>query len=268
VIGLVETVASRVVRVLLPPSEGKASGGRGRPLASRIETGPLAEPRAMVLAALQTLLAGEPGAAATALLLPTGVAADALAVNARVAGSATMPALRRYAGVVYDGLDHAHLPSDAQRLVARSTLIFSGLLGVVRGDEPVPNYRVPAKAVLPGIGVVGTFWRPVLDLALPAMLGRHLVVDLRSSDYASMGRARGPHVVTVRVLSPLPGGGLGVVSYRSKFAKGQLLAALGRRAAAGDPVESVEDVAHAWLAGADGRRCETTRDGSLVIFAP
>jgi cytoplasmic iron level regulating protein YaaA (DUF328/UPF0246 family) len=238
------------VRILLPPSEGKTTGGRGRSVARRGQSGPLADARSTLLDALGTLLTGDPRKSAEALLLPAGVADDALASNAVVALSPTTPALRRYSGVVYDGLGMDRLSTPAQRLAGRSVLVFSGLWGVVRGDEPVPNYRVPAKAVLPGVGVVGTFWRPVLDEALPAMLGRQLVVDLRSGDYAAMWRPRHPvadRVVSVRVLSPLPRGGLGVVSYNSKYAKGQLAAALLERAAAGDRLVSSRDVAQAWL---------------------
>jgi hypothetical protein len=238
------------VRILLPPSEAKTAGGRGRPLARRGLSGPLAEDRAIVVDALATLLTGDPGKAADALLMPAGVAAAALAADAAVLTSPTMPGLRRYAGVVYDGLGFDALTLPAQRLAARSVLVFSGLWGVVRGDEPVPDYRVPAKAVLPGIGVAGTFWRPRLDDELPPMLGRGLVVDLRSGDYASMWRPRGelaPRVVSVRVLSPLPRGGLGIVSYNSKFAKGRLAAALLTRSAARLPVRSIQDVMQAWL---------------------
>ena len=239
------------MRILLPPSETKSRGGRGRPLARRTATGELTAPRAAALSALQTLMLGEPDLAAQALLLPPGIAADALAANLAVADSPTTPALRRYTGVVYDGLGFDILPPPAQRIAGRSILVCSGLFGVVRGDEPVPLYRVPAKAVLPGLGIAGTFWRAALREVMPAMLGRGLVVDLRSGDYAAMWRpdaAMAAHVLSVRVLSPNQRGGHAVLSYPSKFAKGRLAAALVLRAAAGHPVEGVADVAEAWLA--------------------
>jgi hypothetical protein len=238
------------VHLLLPPSEAKAAGGRGRPLAARgLPDGPLGTGRRSTLGALQQLLGGDPVAAAAALLLPTGVADHALAVNAAVLDSPTTPALRRYAGVVYDGLAFDRLAPVEQRLAGRSVLVFSGLFGVVRGDEPLPAYRVPAKAVLPGLGVASTFWRPRLDEALEPMLRRGLVVDLRSTDYATMWRPPPTivdRVVRVRVLSPAPRGGHAVISYNSKFEKGRLAAALIRRAVAGKPVESAHDVATAW----------------------
>jgi hypothetical protein len=225
--------------------------------------------RDAALGALLDLVAGDAHAAADALLLPDGVVAPALAVNARVLDSPTTPALRRYAGVVYDGLGFAALSAPEQRIAARSTLIFSGLFGVVRGDEPVPAYRVPAKAVLPGLGVASTFWRPVLADVVPALVRRGLVVDLRSSDYAAMwrpGRAVAERVVAVRILSPAPRGGYAVISYNSKLAKGRLAAALVRRVARGLPVAGPDDLGAAWIESG-GADYVVNEIGSLDLYA-
>lgn len=256
------------MRVLLPPSEAKALGGRGRSVNARADDGPLVAPRAELLDALELLLAGPAEAAATALHLPPAAAADALAANRAVRGAPTSPALRRYTGVVYAGLDVPALDPAVQRLAARNTLIFSGLWGVVRGDEPVPAYRVPANAALPGVGRVCTYWRPVLDEYLPALLGRGPIIDLRSGDYVAMWRPRGElarRTITVRILSPLPKGGHGVVSYNSKFAKGRLAAALFARAVSGAAAASAQDVIDAWT-DATGERGERSGDTSVVLY--
>jgi cytoplasmic iron level regulating protein YaaA (DUF328/UPF0246 family) len=257
------------VHLLLPPSESKSLGGRGRPLHDRpAGAGPLDQARAATLRALAELADGNRARAAAALLLPPGVADDALAANAAVLDSPTTPALRRYTGTVYEGLAVATLLPQEQRLAARCTWIFSGLFGILRGDEPVPAYRVPAKAVLPGLGVASTFWRPVLAGVLDEVLRRGLIVDLRSGDYAAMWRpasGAADRVVSVRVLSPAPRGGHAVISYSSKLAKGRLAAALVRRAAAGASVSSVEDVAGAWLE-CGGGDCVEAGPRSLDLY--
>jgi len=261
------------VRLLLPPSEVKSVGGRGRPLRSRHIDGPLGEARAAVHAALAALLEGDHQAAAAALLLPEGVARAALDANAALLDSPTTPALRRYRGVVYDGLNHAGADPAAQRAAHRAVLIFSGLFGVVRGDEPIPDYRLPAKSVLPGLGIAANYWRPVLTELLngPAgrrVLGRGVIVDLRSGDYASMWRPGDElreRVVGVRVLSPLPRGGHGIVSYNSKFAKGRLAAALLRQVGAGNEPAGVEDVAAAWREC--GGRAVVATDTGVDLYA-
>lgn len=223
-----------------------------------------------MLGALTTLVGGPPDAAAEALLLPPGVAAAALATNAAAGTSPTLPALSRYAGIVYDGLGMADLPVEVQRRARRSIVVFSGLFGVVRGDEAVPDYRVPAKAVLPGIGVAGTAWRPVLDEVMPALLGKQLVIDLRSTDYQAMWRPKGAladRTISVRVLSPLPGGGEGVVSYASKYAKGRLAAVLLTASAGGDRVTTVEQVAGLWRRDT-GYRAEVVDAHTLTVHHP
>jgi len=254
------------MRILLPPSEAKSPGGRGRRLADRAGSDDrLAAGRVTVLQALADQLALGRAPAAAALLLPPAVIEEAVAANAAVLTSATAPALQRYAGVVYAGLAADTFDARQRRVAERSVLIFSGLFGVVRGDEPIPSYRVPAKAQLTGIGVVGTFWRPILSEVLPEVLGRHLVIDLRSGDYQAMWRPRGnvaERVVTVRVLSSRPGLAPAVISYPSKFGKGQLARALVLREAAGQPVRTPEDVANAWLqtGGSDAQLRDTGLD--------
>ena len=248
------------MRILLPPSETKYPGGRGRPLDRRDPHPTLGATRNEVLDALERALARPD--AADALLLPAAVRADALAANARARTCADRRCAAALRGGRVRGLGYETLPLDVQRLAHRSVLVFSGLFGVVRGDEPIPPYRVPAKSVLPGVGVAGTFWRRTLDSALPPLLGRGLVVDLRSTDYAAMWRPDAQlarRVVTVRVLSPTPSGRLAVVSFASKLAKGRLAAALLQRAAGGEPVRSAADVAAAW----DG---PASVDGSVVVL--
>ncbi len=56
-----------------------------------------------------------------------------------------MPALDRYAGIVYDGLFLQPLSEAARAVADREVLIFSGLFGVLRGGDPVPAYRVPGQ---------------------------------------------------------------------------------------------------------------------------
>ena len=109
----------------------------------------------------------------------------------------------------------------------------------------------------------------MLDEALPALLGRGLVVDLRSSrlrrDVAPARRARRPHRRACGCCRRCRPAARGVVSYPSKFAKGRLAAALVRRLAAGEPVRTAEDVAATWLADG-GADAEVGRRPNLVVI--
>ncbi|MDQ1732732.1 MAG: uncharacterized protein QOK10_2891, partial [Pseudonocardiales bacterium] len=248
------------VRLLLPPSEGKLAGGRGKPLSERPASSDLDPARATVRDALEALLvSADRETIARALALPASVVDEAVTDNGSILSTATMPAVARYAGIVYDGLCVRELSAAARRRADRDVLIFSGLFGVLRGGEPIPVYRVPAKASLPGLGIAGTFWRRHLDSQLPSMLGGGLIIDLRSADYAAMWKPRDEaaraRLISVRILSPRPAGDFAVISYPSKYHKGRLAAALLERAAGSAPVASPQDILDTWsgLGGLDGR---------------
>ena len=216
--------------LLLPPSEGKTPGGDGTPLGRRpaLSTPSLAAPRAELVAAVRRAAAADPAALAAGLKLPPGLAAEALAADRSVATAHTRPALDRYAGVVYAALDAGTLTPAARRRADEQVLVLSGLWGVVRGGDPVPDYRVPASGRVPGLGLVAAHWRAPLAAALPALVGASPVLDLRSTDYAAMWRPAGPlraQVVAVRVLAERGSGRtrtVGAVSYHAKWVKGLL----------------------------------------------
>jgi uncharacterized protein len=256
------------VRILLPPSEAKTPGGKGKPLGQRVRTNPLWSHRLILIRALEALIGSNH--AASSLQLPNSVAAAALEANAKTLASPTMPALDRYQGVVYSGLDVAAMSHATRKVADRVLLIFSGLFGVVTGGEAVPDYRVPAKVSLPGVGIAGTFWRQQLTALLPPLLDDELIVDLRSSDYAAMWRPDRTdpvfdRVLAVRILSPKPDGTLGVISFPSKYAKGKLAHGLLRRVVAGQPITSPEDVIEAWLdVGGKTGAVQRNRAGCIV----
>jgi len=243
-------VQTERVRILLPPSEAKRPGGEGPPIDFGVDALGVARRKAAM--ALERF-AAKPGAAA-ALSLPARSAVEELAADRSVSTSATMTALLRYSGIVYDGLLAPTLTAAARRRADDSILIFSGLWGVVRAGEPVPNYRLPASAALPKLGVMASYWRPVLDRVVPGLLGDGLVVDLRSTEYAAMWRP-GPdlrdRVVAVRILSSRPGAPPAVISYPSKLGKGQLARALVSR---GSAITRASELIDVWRAsgGADG----------------
>ncbi len=237
------------MRILLPPSEGKSSGGDGPPLSELgFGPGPVGRHRMRLCTAVERTATRTRRTAVTAFALPEAVADAAIAANAVVTTSPTRPALDRYAGVVFDGLRVATMTTAQRAAADEHIVVFSGLFGAVGGSDPVPEYRVPAASVLPRIGLVGASWRPVLTATLPARLGAGLTVDLRSIDYAAMWRApKTLGTVSVRILTEMPDGRLMVVSYVSKLAKGRLARALIERAAAGEPAVRPADVVRTWI---------------------
>jgi uncharacterized protein len=251
------------VRLLLPPSEAKRTGGRPSSVFD-LESSPIAGHRREIAVALVAFCHDHPDAAAAALALPARSRAEDLLANQAVLDAPVRPALDRYAGTVYEGFDVASLTPAGRRRALASVLIFSGLFGVLSADEPIPAYRLPVAAALPGVGNLSPYWRSALRARLPEMLGDELIVDLRSTDYSAMWRPTGSlrdQVVVVRILSEQSGGRLAVISYPSKHGKGRLARALLSSRAA---TTSIDHIAQRWT-DAGGRDAIVRSRGQLDL---
>ncbi|CAN5445626.1 peroxide stress protein YaaA [soil metagenome] len=218
--------------VLLPPSETKRAGGNGPPLKFEVLGDPELTPLRTALVDELVALAADRPASRAAL----GISAkqdDEIERNAALLASPTMPALRRYTGVLYDALDFDSLRGAAATRARARLAVGSALFGLLRADDPVPAYRLSAGSKLPGRPTLAARWRPVLEPVLASIADQDLVVDLRSGSYAGLGRV--PGAVRVDVLAEQPDGRRTVVSHFNKAHKGRLARVLATtRAEPGD----------------------------------
>jgi cytoplasmic iron level regulating protein YaaA (DUF328/UPF0246 family) len=237
------------VLVLLPPSEGKATGSDGPPLdLSTLSFPALTRTRSKVVKALVRAAKKEGAALQRALQLSDKQVAE-LDKDAQLLTAPTLPALELYTGIVYDNLSYATLPAAARDRADASLAVASALFGLLRPTDRVPSYRLSGGTMVPGLGGLAPVWRPVLEKELAR---EDFVIDLRSGAYANLARV--PGAVQVRVLRDADGRRT-VVSHDNKWTKGQLARELCLRGAA-----SVADVAEV------GRRvCDAVEvDGDRV----
>ena len=212
------TFSNNVPILLLPPSEGKAPGGNPRGSTWTPDTGSfgrrLEEHRTAVVEALAAVGGGD-----EKLL---GVKGDHLlraqSANASLVGAATLPAWQRYTGVVWDHLDPATIPAAERRHV----VVVSGLLGLVRGDDPVPDYRLKMGVNLAPLGKLSTWWRGALTTEIRRRARRRVVVDLLPQEHRAALDLTGLDGVSVTLADPTgkPGG------HFAKAAKGELARAI------------------------------------------
>jgi len=168
--------------LLVPPSEGKATGGRPatRPDSFADE---LDVHRTRVLAALTRAVSSRDPARRAAVLGVRGELLDrgVQATAALSEGTApVLPAWRRYTGVVWAGLDPVTL-STADR---RRLLVPSALYGMTSGADPVADYRLKMLVTLEGLGRLSSFWRPHLTASLVARARGRVVIDLLPAEHA------------------------------------------------------------------------------------
>jgi cytoplasmic iron level regulating protein YaaA (DUF328/UPF0246 family) len=243
------------VLVLLPPSEGKADGGDGPPLDLATLSFPALTPvRERLMTVLTRVAVRDPAGLRTALGLSEPQIGE-VETDAALRSSPTLPALRRYTGVVYDNLGYSSLRGGAKRRADASLVVASALFGLLRPADRIPAYRLSGGTSLSGVGPLPALWRPVLE---PELAAHRLVVDLRSGAYAALARV--PGAVEVRVLRDW-GDRRSVVSHDNKHTKGRLARALCEHGARS--VRDVADIARACAddVEVDGRRVDLVLHG-------
>jgi len=245
---------------VLPPSETKRAGGDGPAMELALlgsgELNPLRE--ALVGELID--LAADPETCRRALGISAAQDAE-IGRNAALRTSATMPAIHRYTGVLYDALDFGSLrAAEADR--ARSRLaIGSALFGLLRAGDPIPAYRLSAGAKLPGRPGLAARWRPLLEPVLADLAVGELIVDLRSGAYVGLGRI--PGAIAVDVVSELPDGRRTVVTHFNKSHKGRLA-----RVLATAKSEPGDAAAVATLARRAGMQAERDGDKLTIVVPP
>jgi cytoplasmic iron level regulating protein YaaA (DUF328/UPF0246 family) len=204
--------------LLLPPSEGKAEGGSARRSGWVPDAGSygprLGDRRALVAERLSAVGGGNEkllGVRGEHLL-------RAQSANTSLIGAATLPAWQRYTGVVWDHLDPSTMSAEALRRI----VVVSGLLGLVRGDDPVPDYRLKVGANLAPLGKLSTWWRQDVTAALRATVRKRLVIDLLPQEHRAALDLTGLDGVSLTLVdrSGKPGG------HFAKAAKGELARAI------------------------------------------
>lgn len=178
-------VLNRLPVILLAPSEDKATGGvKGR--LSETPAQRWTRERLVTLARRGSLEAQSKAFQVKDLALGRA-RAEALALGGTVP---LLPALERYTGVAFLALDADSLPRTAWKRI----YVLSNLRGLVRGDEPVPSYKLKLTG-LPGLKA---HWRTALPPLLEG-LPAGPVWELLPGEYGDLlkGWARGRHTVEI-----------------------------------------------------------------------
>jgi len=224
--------------VLLPPSETKRPGGTGAPLDLRTLTYPSLHSSRRVLVRSLVGLAKHPDAMMSALKLGRTQAAE-VGRNLALASSATMPALDRYTGVLYDALDAEALTSAARAWSGEHVRVHSALFGPIGALDLIPAYRLSHDSRLPEI-TLKKHWSGPVSTALSAADG--LLLDLRSAGYAALGPAPvRPDSLYLRVVTRASDGHTRALNHFNKTAKGAFSRALIEHAESFESVTTLLD---------------------------
>lgn len=216
--------------ILLPPSETKAVGGE----LPKLKAEKLSAPVVAVIDALIATCKDQEVARVALKLGPRQL--DEVAKNLEILSAATMPAVFRYTGVVYDALS-ADERLDLVTLSQNRLFIQSSLFGLIDATTAIPYYRLSAGSKLPGFNLK-KHWQ-LHQRELFAALPDGPILDMRSKAYqelATIPASRESYLVEVYV--QYPDGSKKPLNHFNKKAKGVLA-----RLVLGSEIDSVDQLA-------------------------
>ncbi|MBN4064969.1 peroxide stress protein YaaA [Dehalococcoides mccartyi] len=212
--------------ILLPPSEGKASGGESPAIdLSELSFSDLGKERELMIKALGQL-SGKPRVAQKTLGVKGTALDKARADNAALLSSPTMLAIERYTGVMYDSIDYQSMDGASQTCFGENVLIMSGLFGLLRPFDLVPSYKLKMGAKLRRKKSCSTIWKPLVTKSITAHAKNRVIWDLLPNEHSAAWEPSKVDYVkryTVKFLEDPGNGQLRTVNHWSKALKGALV---------------------------------------------
>jgi len=244
--------------ILLPPSETKRDGGlTGSTLdLSALSFPALSDGRRRALDELRVLSA-DPVTAAKALKIGPSLHFE-IERNRTAELSPLLPAMDRYTGVLYDGLDSVSLDAAARTFLAQTVVISSALFGLIGAGDHIPAYRLSHDSRLQDLRPKA-LWRD----AASSQLGEHpgFILDLRSESYVALGPVpAGANASYLRVVADGPDGTKRALNHFNKKGKGEFVRLLAQAGISHDSPESLVD----W-AETQGIRLAAGKAGELEL---
>lgn len=209
------------MKLLLPPSETKRPGGSGAPLhLEGLALPSLTAQREALIEAL-VALAQNPAEARRVLKLSDRQIGE-IENNLALRSSATMPAIDRYTGVLFDALDAASLSAAERRWLGQHAWVHAAPFGPIGVLDGIPAYRLSAGTSLPGMAPLRRHWADAVTAAM-AREKPSFILDLRSEAYVALGPI--PDSVPSAYVRVVTDRGR-ALNHFNKKAKGELVRAL------------------------------------------
>ncbi len=150
------------VLVLIPPSEGKVSGGEQKPL-EHVRDEVVSVQKSILTAKHPEKLYG----------VKKALAFKAHELNKTITTTPTMPAIKRYSGVVYKAIDYDSLSAKAKSFFHVHFRILSPMFGLVKPNERIPEYKMKFSKLK-----LDAYWKPILSKKLESFF----IIDLLAKE--------------------------------------------------------------------------------------
>jgi cytoplasmic iron level regulating protein YaaA (DUF328/UPF0246 family) len=232
--------------ILLPPSEGKASGGDGAALDLGSISFEALNPTRGQMAQALVKMSGRPRVSRKLLGVKGPALEQANAENASLETAATMRAIERYTGVMYSAIGYRSLDDAARESFAQNVIIMSGLFGAVRPFDMIPAYKLKMGAKLIRNKTCAAVWKPLISKAFANEADYGVIWDLLPGEHsAAWDPTTVPHNTrfTVKFAERSTSGEVKTVTHWSKLLKGALVRHLVENAEAAGSAASASDLA-------------------------
>lgn len=119
---------------------------------------------------------------------------DGVKLTKAVYSAPLMAARKRFVpDPFFSAVDFDGLPTGAQRRLLENSVILSGLFGLLRPDDLIPEYKLRMTADLPGTGPLMSFWKPKISPFLNKVVRNRFVWDLLPESYREAWEDNGSH---------------------------------------------------------------------------
>ena len=106
-------------------------------------------------------------------------------MNSGIKTSEVIPSISRYTGVLYDFIDYQSLDEKVKNLLHDSIIIFSGLFGLLRPLDKIPNYKLKMGTKLLNGIKLSKFWKNQITSVLQNELENQIVCNLLPTEFNS-----------------------------------------------------------------------------------
>lgn len=168
--------------LLLPPSEAKIENLHQSVLYSRAREGnsfpELKRARGVLYRHLVEFLGDFKLSEASKVFGMKGVHLDkAIRANLSLMKASTLPAIHRYAGIMFKHIDYHGMNQKQRTNFNESALFIDGMFGLLRPTDLIPDYKLKINSPVPGLNIV-KFWSRELVKILKRKLEGKVVIDL------------------------------------------------------------------------------------------
>ena len=219
--------------ILLPPSEGKSdsidpknpSWDSVRNDSKYIHFSELNKNRLELIKSLQKYAKNADGKELEELFELKGKnLINAINATRNLLVSPTMPACRLYTGVVYDNIEIDTLSKSALNNLTSKTYVISGLWGLVRLSDHLPDYKLKISSKFDDVNLV-KYWMGEVSGLINTISKDKFVWDLLPNEHRKVWNDKASaatHIASVRFVEE-KAGKLKVVGHTAKAYKGKLV---------------------------------------------